>query len=389
MQSQYLDKRQQLLFILIIVFIVITSFSAGFLLSRYLQILQQHDFEILFESITLLQKHALKPLPEEQQMEYGMIRGLLQVVDDPYTMFVEPAQHELQTNLLEGKFGGIGARFERDQQGYLLLYPFPDSPAARAGITEGDRLLAVDDLQVTPEVSFEIIQAAVRGPVGKKVQLTIGQSPDFTEIILTIKREEFSIPSVTWNLYAENPQVGVIQINVVAATTPEEVKKAVLDLQSRGANYFILDLRNNSGGLLNAGVETASLFLDKRVILQQQYRDKPVEKIESKEKGEFSDLPLVVLVNHASASAAEIIAGALQVNQRSLIIGSNSFGKDSIQLVFDLKDGSSLHITAARWWIPGLNYSISDQGIIPDVRLTEEETQQPIIMDVAADNLLQ
>lgn len=381
------NNKQLIYFSIISIFLVISAFSSGFFLQNYLTT-RENDLTILHESYRILQEHALIQLPPEKELEYGMIRGMLKIFDDPYTIFVEPPQHELQTNQLEGKFGGIGARLEKDNQNNLLLYPFPDSPASKAGIIEGDRLIAVEDLIITHEMSMEEIQAAIRGPVNKKVTLAIGRAPDFTQQTFSIKREEVALPSVTWNLASIDPSVGVIQINLIAATTPDEVITSVEDLKTRGATHFIIDLRGNNGGLVEAGVKTAGLFLDKGTVLEQQYREQPVESLDVDKAGPYIDLPIVVLVNNTSASAAEIVAGALKGQNRALIIGSPTYGKDKIQLVFDLSDGSSLHVTAARWWIPGLEHEIGVYGLQPDIIIAEELTNQPAMMEIAIENLL-
>jgi carboxyl-terminal processing protease len=292
---------------------------------------------------------------------------MLSAYGDPYTSFSEPAQHELQTNALQGTFGGIGVTLGKDADGFHVLFPFPDSTAAKAGILDGDRLLQVDNVLITPETPSESIQAALRGPVEVPVHLTITRTPEYTEIELIIERMEISLPSVAWHLDPTEPRLGLIQINLIAATTHQEILIAFNDLQTRGAKAYALDLRNNTGGLVNAGIDISRLFLSSGVILEQQYRGQPVETYSTGAPGELSMYPLVVLVNHSTASAAEIIAGSLQANDRAILIGAPTFGKDTIQLVFDLEDGSSLHITAAHWWIPGLNQSMADHGLQPDI----------------------
>jgi carboxyl-terminal processing protease len=381
--------RQIVLAVVLIALIITASFSAGLLASTYLPIFTSiKDFPVLMEAYTHLSGNYLEELPKKKILEYGMIHGLIDSVGDPYSVFLEPVQHELQTNQLDGSFGGIGARLEWDTEGYLILFPFPESTSQKSGIHEGDRLVAVDSLQITPGMPVDEIQAAIRGPVGEALELTIARAPDYLAINIQVEREEVALPSVTWNLAPQNGLIGIIQINIIAATTPDEVATAILDLQSRAAQYFILDLRNNSGGLLHSGVDTAQLFLEKTVILQQQYGSKPVEDISGNEDGEFQNIPLIVLVNHNSASAAEIVAGALQAHDRAKIIGTNTYGKDTIQLVFDLSDGSSLHVTSARWWIPGLGYAIHAQGLIPDIELSEEEITQPQAIDIAIEQLI-
>lgn len=359
-------------FSIIAMFCTVLAFVAGY----YAHAVQNpglEDFPILNQAHKILLDHALNDPPTNPGLEYGMIRGMLQAYDDPYTIFVEPVQHELETNSLEGKFGGIGVQLSRDQDGNVILFPFPDSPAVQAGIREGDQLLEVEDLKISADVSTESIQAAIRGPEGDSVRLLIAHPPDSTPVELSIVRKSIPLPSVTWHLDPDNLQLGVIQVNAIAASTPDEIQEAVNDLQTRGGTHFVLDLRDNGGGLLSTGVDTARLFLREGVIIQQQYRNRGVETYRVENPGPFAEVPLAILVNHSTASAAEIIAGALQSHQRAVLVGSPTFGKDTVQLVFDLEDGSSLHVTAGRWWIPELPVSELENGLQPDVILPAEE----------------
>jgi carboxyl-terminal processing protease len=234
---------------------------------------------------------------------------------------------------------------------------------------------------------MDTILAAIRGPVREKVTLTIARAPDFVPFDVSVAREEVALPSVTWNLVPEDNRVGIIQINIIAATTPDEVTSAINDLKQKGASRFILDLRNNGGGLVDAGVKTVGLFLRQGVVIDQQYKGKDIEQLTNSQDGPFVNLPMVVLVNHESASAAEIIAGALKGQKRALLIGSPTFGKNTIQLVFNLQDGSSIHITSAHWWIPEIGQQDMGVGFQPDVSLTEDEANQPQIIQTAIQNL--
>lgn len=346
------------------------------------------SFPILSQSYRILRDHAYDDLPNSPALEYGMIRGMLQAYGDPFTIFVEPVQHELETNNLQGEFGGIGVHFTRDQDGYVVLFPLPDSPALEAGLHEGDRLLSVGSLQVDSSTPLEDIQAALRGPQREKVSVTVGRAPDFNPQTYLVVRVNFPLPSVFWHLDPDEPQVGVIQVNVIAASTPDEIEKAVKDLQARQATHFILDLRNNGGGLLSTGVDTARLFLKEGVVMQQQYRGQKVETFNIKKTGPLADIPLVVLVNHGTASAAEIIAGALQSHGRAQLVGSQTYGKDTIQLVFDLEDGSSLHVTSARWWVPDLGLPADGNGLEPDIVVEDTENSPDAVLAAAVEYLI-
>lgn len=354
-------------FLLTLIFFLFAgaAFAAGYLFNAHQ--FPGQSFPVLNQAYQLLLENGLIEPPSDPALEYGMIRGMLQAYGEPNTIFLDPPQHELSTDDLEGKYGGIGVQINKDSQGYWVLYPFADGPAREAGIQEADRLLKVDDLLVSHETTSEQVQAKLRGAVGQVVQLVIGRAPDYQEIEFAIRRLEIPLPSVTWHMAPDQPAIGVIKVNLIAASTAAEIEQAVADLKERGAQAFILDLRDNPGGLLDAGIDIARLFLEEGVIMEQQYRDREVQSYKVEKAGPFASLPLAVLINGGSASAAEIAAGAIQVNGRAPLVGQASYGKDTVQLVFELRDKSSLHVTAARWWIPGLVPPIKDHGLQPDI----------------------
>lgn len=335
------------------------------------------DLPILHEAYNILRDNGLKPIPTAPALEYGMTHGMTEAYGDPFTVFVEPPQHELETNSLQGKFGGIGVRLGTDPDGNFILYPFPDGPALKAGVKEGDRLLGVDDLEVTSGTPVDTISAAIRGPVGEQVTIKVGHSPDYAPLEIKINREEISLPTVTWHLDVGEPRLGVIEVNLIGETTPEEIRKAVEDMQGRGATAFALDLRNNGGGLLKEGINIARLFMRDGIIIEQQYRGQKIEKYSVEQAGRYADMPLVVLVNENTASAAEIIAGAIQAHRRAKLIGATTYGKNTIQMVFDLQDGSSLHVTAAHWWFPDLEFPKDGHGLIPDLPVEAGQEGKP------------
>ncbi len=331
-------------------------------------------FDLLEEAYQHLQTYGLYDLPEGDTLVYGAIRGMLQAYDDPYTVFIEPPQSELENNTLSGQFGGIGVTLERLLDGRVVLHPLADSPAEEAGILDGDVLAQVDDLTITPDVPLETIQAALSGATNLPVQVQIVRPPAWERLAFTVSRAMFDIPSVTGYVDGDLPQLGVLVVNRMAATTADEIQRTVTALSAQGATHFVLDLRDNGGGLLDAGVQSARLFLSSGTILEQQYRGKPVERISVEAPGALLSLPLVVLVNHGTASAAELLAGALQAQGRAPLIGEATYGKDTLQLLFTLSDGSSMHVTAARWWVPGLSKPIGEGGLQPDVPV---DTSQP------------
>ena len=352
-------------FACLIVLMAASAFGAGYLYHAYQT--TSAEFPLLQEAYRIVQDHGLKEAPSGPGLEYGMIRGMLEAYADPFSIFVEPVQHELESNALQGSFGGIGVELSTDADGYIVLFPFPSGPAIEAGVQDGDRLLQVEDTPISLNMPISDIQSAIRGPVGESVSLQLARQPDFTPFSVEITRREVALPTVTRRLDLTDPRVGILNVNLIAATTAAEIGDSVRDLQERGAEFFILDLRDNPGGLLDAGVDVSRLFLKDGEVLTRQYRGQDAETYKVTEPGPLSSVPLVVLINHGSASAAEIIAGAMQAHGRAALVGSPSFGKDSIQLVFTLSDQSSLHITAARWWTPGLSYPISETGLQPDI----------------------
>jgi carboxyl-terminal processing protease len=363
---------------LVTIFAVIAlaaAFTGGYLTHAYTGA-TKGDFPLVDEAYRLVADHGLNPLPSGALLEYGMIRGLLQAYGDPHSIFLEPVQTELESNSLQGSFGGIGVRLGVDEGGFHVLFPFPDSPALEAGILEGDRLVMVGDLAVWPETPLDAIQAAIRGPVGEDVSITITRPPDYLAHDFQVERAEIPLPSVTWHIEPTEARLGVIEVNIIADSTPNEIERAVEDLQRRGATHFVLDLRNNGGGLLNAGIDSARLFLPDGEVIQQQYRGKDVETFRVERAGPLVDIPLAVLVNGGTASAAEIIAGSLQAHERAELVGSITYGKNTIQLVFSLTDHSSMHITAAKWWIPGLDFPTGGKGLAPDI-LIPDDAQSP------------
>ncbi|MBG0783572.1 MAG: PDZ domain-containing protein [Anaerolineaceae bacterium] len=353
-------------FLLIILSIGIGAFGYR-LVSRY-----RGDLALLQEARAIVENNTILDIPEDTALEYGMIRGMLAELNDPYTYFVEPAAHEVESNDLSGSFGGIGARLERDTDLNWRLYPLPDSPSLAAGLMDGDIIVAIDDLTITTETDDITLLAAVRGPVGDPLNITVQRGEE--TLTVTLHREAIAIPSVTWNVLPEAATVGILHVYRIAETTADEVQSGITDLQGQGAKAFILDLRNNGGGLVDSAVDIARLFLSEGDVLHEQFKGESENVYQVKSPGAFTDLPLVVLVNEYTASSAEILAGALSAQGRALLIGAPTYGKTTIQYIFDLQDGSSVHVTSGRWWIPGVDFPLQ-----PDIPVTDDPNGTVII----------
>jgi len=358
------ENLKQWLFMGLQVMIVLLATAIGYFGHRY--ILQtQEDLGIIKQARRIVKENAIFELPSDEKLQHGMVRGMLETLNDPYTFFVEPAAHEIQTDELAGSFGGIGVRLERDSELNWRLYPFTDSPALQAGVQDGDILIEVDNLAITTNTDDITLLAALRGPIGEQVQISVRRGSQ--TLNFNIERQDFSLPTVSWNLLPEAADIGLVKVNRIAETTADETSEAIKDLQDRGAKYLILDLRDNGGGLVEAGIEIVKLFLTNGEVLHQQFKDQKVEIFEVSEEGEFSIMPMVLLVNGNTASSAEIVAGALKKHERAPVIGAPTYGKTSIQYIFDLQDGSSIHVTSGRWWIPGVSFPLA-----PDYPVTED-----------------
>ena len=341
------------------------------------------ELNLLKEAQRLLDRYYISDIPDQLTLERGMIHGMVGKLGDPYTIYLEPAEHELQTDELTGEYAGIGAYISRGEDRRIHLIPFEDGPAAKAGVVEGDILIAVDYELVEEDTSIESIQAMVRGPVGTSVTLILApRSPSDDSLIIEVVRESIPIPSVTGYTLPDQPDIGVILITLFSEKTPDEVEQTYQNLIDRGTNYLILDLRGNIGGLLDSAVNVARFFLPGGMVLIEERRGGAEEYHIVRSPGVASDIPLVVLVNENTASASEVLAAALQENERAPVIGSRTYGKGSVQLVIELDDGSSLHITSSRWVTPKRNM-LDGHGLQPDLSVSVEEGDIDVHMQAA------
>lgn len=313
-------------------------------------------------------------VPDSPKITYGAIQGALASLEDPYTLFVEPQPRELEKAALEGQFGGVGAYVSRDEAGQVILEPMPDSPSERAGLKKGDVLIQVDDTPLKPEMTTDDIILLIRGEVGTKVNLVVTRAGQPEPLTLTVERAIIETPSVLWQIAEEDPTVGYVSIRIFSNRTSAELGRAMAELKSAGATRYILDLRANGGGLLESAIDVASMFLADGVVVTENRRDEDpkVYKVRSGQK--YTDAPIVILVDGGTASASEIVAGALRDHQRAILIGERTYGKGSVQLVYDLSDQSSLHVTVAKWFTPN-NSSIDKVGLSPDIEalFTDED----------------
>jgi carboxyl-terminal processing protease len=330
---------------------------------------------VYWEAWRIVEDKFYGDIPDGPTPVYGAIRGALGTLQDPYTLFVEPQPRALEKAELEGKFGGIGAYVTRGPAGEVVLTPMVDSPAEKAGVQEGDRLHQVDDVTITPQMTTDEVVLLIRGEVDTQVMLTLERAGAVDPVVVTITRQIIETPSVEWRVLEQDASTGYIRIRLFTERTGRELERAIEDLREAGVSRLILDLRDNGGGLLDAAVDVASQFLHEGVVLYEDRRDQPEKFYSVKKGGQALDLPLVVLINGGTASASEIVAGALRDYERGPLIGERTFGKGSVQLVYDLSDQSSLHVTVARWLTPN-RHRIDAEGLVPDVEVVPSETER-------------
>jgi carboxyl-terminal processing protease len=360
--------------------IVTTGFAAGYGTHWYYNRDvptggESTSFKVFWEAWHILQTDFYGKVPEPQAMAYGAIRGVLELLNDPHTTLIEPQPRQIEKDNLKGSFGGIGALIGRDAANKVTLKPMVDSPAARAGVKDGDILLKVDDKELAPDMSDQDIVVLIRGPIGSQVKLTVSRTGTTAPVVIPVTREKIDTPTVTWKMLDNN--VGYISISLFGERTGQELRTALDEVKGKQAKGLILDLRNNPGGLLDTAVDVAGQFVGRQVILHERKKDGS-EKTYSGQSGAIApNVPLVILVNKNTASASEIVSGALRDVQHSPLIGEKTYGKGSVQLVYDLSDGSSLHVTVAQWYTPD-NHQIQGQGLTPDIEapLTDEDHAQ-------------
>jgi carboxyl-terminal processing protease len=325
------------------------------------------DYPLLREVQELLDLHYLRDQPDTIQREYAAIRGMLASLEDRYTFFIEPPVAQSESDVLAGTYGGIGVQVQRSEEGSLLLFPYPDSPASAAGIRDGDILRAINGSPVDLTQPLDAIDQMMRGEVkeGSGIEVNVVSAETGEEFTQFIAYAVINVPSVVWRLLAEDSQIGYVQILRFTSRTPEELTNALTDLQVSHVSALVLDLRNNSGGLLQESVEVAGEFVDNGVIVYErdQMNERPFDDVPG---GLATDLLLAVLVNQGTASAAELVAGAIRDHDRGILVGQTTFGKGSVQQIFRLSDDSSLHITSAEWFTPD-HHTLDSVGLQPDI----------------------
>ncbi|MDO8443664.1 MAG: S41 family peptidase [Candidatus Azambacteria bacterium] len=388
------DKNKKYTYLAIVVAIIATAFGAGFVfgavekLPRPIQGIinqkfgqpEKFDFGIFWDAWNELHnKYVDKNKLSDADLLYGAISGMVKGAGDPYTVFFPPAESKSFKQDVGGSFGGIGAEIGKKKDVLVIIAPLEDTPAKRAGLAAGDKILKINGA-TTENLSVEEAVSKIRGETGTKVTLTILKNIDGAKMKdITLERAVIKVPITKLEALKDNSMAHLSFYSFTATAPFEFQQSAVSILSTTGYKGIILDLRNNPGGYLEVAVDIAGWFFNTGdlVAIEDFGSDNGQNKTTEFRAGGLGALknyPMVVLVNQGTASAAEILAGALRDNRGIKLIGEKTFGKGSVQELITLKNDSSIKVTVAKWLTPK-KYSISESGLEPDynVAITEDD----------------
>lgn len=349
----------------LVIFILAVFFAAGgFLYSNYM-----HAGNLI-KVITLIRTQYLHPVDNTRLVD-GAIKGLVNSLNDPYSVYLEPKTFAQLQEQIKGSFGGLGILVGIKEQYLTVMRAYQGTPAAKEGIMDGDIIVKIDDHDARG-IDLDTAINLMRGPIGSQVKLTIDRrqgTPGELQFTRTLTREEISVPTVEGQ---KIPDTGILYLTVSQFTerTDDEMKEALRKLPSEPVQGIILDLRDNPGGVFTAAVDVARNFVPSGPIVYIDYRVGREQVFES--EGQAVQLPLVVLINEGSASAAEILAGAIKDTGAGTLVGAKTFGKGIVQTVFPLDGGAGLKLTTARYLTPA-RHDIHEKGIQPDVQVSSSE----------------
>jgi carboxyl-terminal processing protease len=373
------------------VIVLITAFGAGFLVGQESRPSIEKvegltnkeagqpinvDFSLFWDAWHIVEKKYVdRDNLDRQNMVYGAIAGLLQSLDDPYSIFMEPEDSKKFLDDISGSFEGIGAEIGIRKGVLTVITPLEGNPAQRAGLRAGDKILKVDDT-ITADLTIDEAVSLIRGEKGTEVTLLIARDEWDEAKEIKIIRGTIQIPIIKWEL--KNGNIAYIQLYHFTENSAGQFRKTVKEVIKSDPQGIILDVRNNPGGYLEVAIDIASWFLPKsELVVAEDFGNG--DRVEHRSKGykALENIPTVVLINQGSASASEILAGALRDIKGIQIVGQTSFGKGSVQQLEKLRGGSSIKITVAKWLTPS-GTSINDEGIIPDIELelTEEDVDE-------------
>ena len=333
--------------------------------------------DLFGEVLEKINKEYVDEINQSESMD-AAIDGLLQSLD-PYSAYMSPEIfNEMQTET-SGEFGGLGIEVNMESGVVKVISPIDDTPASRAGIKAGDYIIKIDDIQVQGKSLSEAVDL-MRGPVGSSIILTVRRIGQKKALTFEIVREIIQIKSVKADLLKNN--IGYLRLTSFDENSGDQIKEQIREFEkNENINSYILDLRNNPGGLLSQAIRISDFFLDNGEIVSTKSRKASENRKWFAKKGDLiGGKTLVVLINYGSASASEIVAGALQDHKRAIILGENSYGKGSVQSIIPLKNKGAIRLTVAKYYLPS-GKSISEVGVSPDIEIDEDTDEFRIKTD--------
>ena len=353
---------------------IIKYYSFIFLSFFYLSSVNSSEVDIykkidLFgEVLEKINSEYIDEINQSESMD-SAINGLLQSLD-PYSSYMSPEILEEMQTETSGEFGGLGIEVGMEAGVVKVISPIDDTPASKAGLKAGDYIVKINDTQVQGKSLSEAVDL-MRGPVGSSIELTVRRRGEKKALTFNITREIIEIQSVKSELLEEN--IGYIRLTSFNENSSDQIEKQIEELKkNKNLNSFILDLRNNPGGLLNQAIRISDFFLENGEIVSTKSRKKSDNRKWFAKKGDITDgKTLLVLINYGSASASEIVAGALKDHKRAIVIGENSYGKGSVQSIIPLKNKGAIRLTVAKYYLPS-GKSISEVGVRPDIEVNED-----------------
>jgi carboxyl-terminal processing protease len=350
----------------IFIFFLTNLFLINFSHSAEVDIYKKID--LFGEVLKKINQEYVEEVNQSESMD-AAINGLLQSLD-PYSAYMSPEIfNEMQTQT-SGEFGGLGIEVSMESGVVKVISPIDDTPASKAGIKAGDYIVKIEDIQVQGKTLSEAVDL-MRGPVGSSIELTIRRRGKKKALTFNIIREIIEIQSVKADLLENN--IGYIRLTSFNENSSEQIQNNIKELENnKNVNAYILDLRNNPGGLLSQAIRISDFFLDNGEIVSTKSRKKSENRKWFAKKGDLTNgKALIVLINYGSASASEIVAGALKDHKRAIVVGENSYGKGSVQSIIPLKNDGAIRLTVAKYYLPS-GKSISEVGVSPDIEVNEE-----------------
>ena len=323
--------------------------------------------DLFSEVLDKVKKEYVEDIDQSEVMD-AAINGVLQSLD-PYSAYMSPSMYKEMATETSGEFGGLGIEVSMEAGVVKVISPIDDSPASKAGVKAGDYIVKINNIQVQGKSLTEAVEL-MRGPIGSEINITIRRVGVKKALNFKIKRAVIEVASVKSEI--KNNNIGYIRLTSFNENSSDQVKDKINIFKKKNIEYYILDLRNNPGGLLSQAIKISDFFLDKGEIVSTKSKKDSENRRWFAKKGDILDgKTFVVLINYGSASASEIVAGSIKDHKRAILIGERTYGKGSVQSIIPLKNDGAIRLTVSKYYLPSGN-SISDVGVMPDFEISEE-----------------